>query len=486
MIVAGSNASRWSAWSPLVRRSQRDAEPRLPIKLAPCSNGEFAPAPAPPAVRQAARLARAACDDAARRLGMSRRDFLRTSMASAATLLAVGACSEGSSDHGEPSAGTFDLPSESTTEPDVATSFLGGEGQAVIDVQQHLLELDGVEGGFGSGFPQAGCGDGPACFDTGHWLDLVFARSDTTVAVLSAIPVLADPDPLSAEVMDAARRAADELCGDGRVLVQGHAQPNVGPLASALDAMRAEAERYDIAAWKSYTHVGDRWRLDDEMGEAFLALVEEIGPPIVCVHKGLGGDPADVGPAAAAHPEISFVAYHSGHEVDVVEGPWQPGSPNGGVDRLLESVRAAGVGAGANVYAELGSTWRNLMSDPDQAAHLLGKLIVALGPGNVLWGTDSIWYGSPQDQIEAFRAFEITAEAQERYGYGPLTPEVKAGILAGNAARLYGIDPAVVPCATTSADRQALRADPPTPDRLLGPTTAADARRVFQADHPWF
>jgi len=479
--VTGGAASgpRWSHWSPLVGRRHRDEEPGLPIKLAPCSNGEFAPLPPSTGVRQAVRQARAACDDAARRLGMSRRDFLRTSMASAATLLAIGACS---SDDGEPSAGTFDLPPESTTDPDVATSILGGDGAPVLDVQQHLLE----GGGFGGGFPQADCGDGPACFDTEHWLDLVFARSDTTMVVLSAIPVLGDPDPLSAEVMDAARRAADDLCGDGRVLVQGHAQPNVGPLGAALDAMRGEAERYDIAAWKSYTHVGDPWRLDDEVGEAFLALVEEIGPPIVCVHKGLGGDPADVGPAAATHRGISFVAYHSGYETDVEEGPWRPGAPNAGADRLLESVRAAGIGAGGNVFAELGSTWRRLMGDPGQAAHLLGKLIAALGPGNVLWGTDSIWYGSPQDQIEAFRAFEITAAAQERFGYTPLTAEVKAGILAGNAARLYGVDPAGVPCPTTSADRAALRADPPTADVLLGPRTAAAARRVFRADHPWF
>jgi len=314
----------------------------------------------------------------------------------------------------------------------------------------------------------------------------VFARSDTTMAVLSAIPVLGDPDPLSAEVMDAARRAADELCGDGRVLVQGHAQPNVGPLGAALDAMRAEAERYDLAAWKSYTHVGAPWRLDDETGQAFLALVEEIGPPIVCVHKGLGGDPADVGPAAAAHPDVSFVAYHSGYETGVAEGPYEPGAPNGGADRLLESVRGAGIGPAGNVYAELGTTWRSLMGDPDQAAHLLGKLIAALGPGNVLWGTDSIWYGSPQDQIEAFRTFAITVEAQERFGYAPLTPEMKAGILAGNAARLYGIAPAATACATSAADRAALRADPPSPDALLGPRTGAAARRLFAAEHPWF
>ena len=76
------------------------------------------------------------------------------------------------------------------------------------------------------------------------------------------------------------------------------------------------------------------------------------------------------------------------------------------------------------------------MADPDQAAHVLGKLLVAVGEDNILWGTDSIWYGSPQDQIQAFRAFEITAESREKFGYPALTPAVKAKILGQNAARL--------------------------------------------------
>ncbi|MFU8820929.1 MAG: hypothetical protein ACNA8G_05165 [Gammaproteobacteria bacterium] len=56
------------------------------------------------------------------------------------------------------------------------------------------------------------------------------------------------------------------------------------------------------------------------------------------------------------------------------------------------------------MYAELGSTWRFLMRDPDSAAHALGKLFRYVGEDNVLWGTDSICYGSPQDQIQTGRA----------------------------------------------------------------------------------
>ena len=69
----------------------------------------------------------------------------------------------------------------------------------------------------------------------------------------------------------------------------------------------------------------------------------------------------------------------------------------------------------------MGSTWFNLGRDLDSAGHVLGKLLTHLGPERILWGTDSIWYGSPQGQIDAFRAFEITPEAQERYGYPALT-----------------------------------------------------------------
>jgi hypothetical protein len=77
---------------------------------------------------------------------------------------------------------------------------------------------------------------------------------------------------------------------------------------------------------------------------------------------------------------------------------------------------------------------------PDEAAHTLGKLLAAVGPERILWGTDSIWYGSPQDQIEAFRAFTVTPEFQERFGYPALDAPAKRAILGANAARLHGLD----------------------------------------------
>ena len=115
------------------------------------------------------------------------------------------------------------------------------------------------------------------------------------------------------------------------------------------------------------------------------------------------------------------------------------------------------------------------MGKPDEAAHLLGKLLVHLGEDRILWGTDSIWYGSPQDQIQAFRAFEITPEFQERFGYPALTDERKAKILGLNAARLHGIEPVTVACPFTREQLQQAREDAALPFRTYGPRTAARA-----------
>ncbi len=66
-----------------------------------------------------------------------------------------------------------------------------------------------------------------------------------------------------------------------------------------------------------------------------------------------------------------------------------------------------------------------------------------MGHEHVLWGTDSVWYGSPQWQIEAFRRIEIPTDMQERHGFAPLGPAggaVKRAILGENTARLYGLE----------------------------------------------
>ena len=94
-----------------------------------------------------------------------------------------------------------------------------------------------------------------------------------------------------------------------------------------------------------------------------------------------------------------------------------------------------------NIYMELGSTFGQLVTtSPAVCAHLLNEIIGSFGADHVLWGTDSIWYGTPQWQIEAFRGFQIPEPLIEKHGYRPLTREVKEQIFGLNAARVFGID----------------------------------------------
>ena len=137
-----------------------------------------------------------------------------------------------------------------------------------------------------------------------------------------------------------------------------------------------------------------------------------------------------------------------------------------------------------NVYAELGSTWRGVMSDPDSAAHCLGKLLKYVGEDNVLWGTDSIWYGSPQDQIQAFRTFQIAPEFQERYGYPTITPDLRAKVFGLNATRPYNISADEV-LKRASRDNISTRrltyAESPDPHFLtFGPKTRREFNRLVR------
>jgi predicted TIM-barrel fold metal-dependent hydrolase len=485
---------------------RRGDDPGLPIKLGPCSNGEYEPVRLSPMLREFERRAREACEATARRLGMSRRQFLRSACGAATTLLVLDACSreEAKQADREPG-GSFDVPSTATTEPEAAAEVVGGE-EFVFDVQSHFLDYDinraAEEGGganFWRVFPQQSCGedDPRLCFSMEHYMQSMFLESDTSMAVLSALPVLADESPLSPEAMDETRRLALALCEDERILMHSLAAPNVGSIEAALAAMELVAGEHDIAAWKAYTHFapgGRPWRLDDgdpslpPVGEPFLAKAEELDIRIVCTHKGLGPDPAsspvDIGPAAARHPEISFVAYHSGYESQQREGPYDEADDRG-INRLITSMRKAGVGANENAYAELGSTWWLVMRDPDQAAHVIGKLLMHVGEDNVLWGTDSIWYGSPQDQIQAFRAFQISEELQERFGYSALTDGVKRKVLGLNAARLYDVDPAAAPCRFTRGELEQIRQELPGDHEVLGPRTTSELRAVLAHQRGW-
>jgi hypothetical protein len=70
----------------------------------------------------------------------------------------------------------------------------------------------------------------------------------------------------------------------------------------------------------------------------------------------------------------------------------------------------------------------------------MGKNIKHYGADHVIWGTDCLWWGSPQWCIDAFKRVQSSDELCEKFGYKKITKEDKAKIFGLNAAKVYGFD----------------------------------------------
>jgi len=90
-----------------------------------------------------------------------------------------------------------------------------------------------------------------------------------------------------------------------------------------------------------------------------------------------------------------------------------------------------------NVYGDLGQIFARAPWPTAVCAAMMGQLVRGLGADHVVWGSDAIWTGSPQWQIEALRRLEIPDDMQKKYGLKPLGPAdgpVKNAIFGENSA----------------------------------------------------
>ncbi len=429
---------------------------RLPIKLDSTSNGEFEPVPLAAVNRAGNRLAHEAASANAKRSGMSRRDFLVSACGAASALIAFNAANAAAKRRG----GFFELESEAALDPQLAQARVGGKGEFIFDVQGHFVDPTGawVKTAPADAFkwsPKAACGRAAqpgersylACLGAEEFVKDVFLDSDTDMMVLSFVPSRRDAEPLTIQAADAVRRIVDRMEGSHRLMIHGRVNPNQ---PGDLEAMEELKERWKVSAWKTYTQWGldgKGFFLSDDVGTRFIEKARALSVKVICVHKGLPfgkqsyehSQCSDIGVVAKRFPDVSFLVYHSGFVTGVPERAFTGRGASDGIDTLIRSLVENDVKPNSNVYAELGSTWRFLMRNPESAAHAVAKLIKYCGENNVLWGTDSIWYGSPQDQIQAFRTFQIAAELRARYGYPEITPALRAKIFGLNAARVYAI-----------------------------------------------
>src|SRR6056297_1875293 len=111
---------------------------RLPIKIDSASNGEYSPIPLSKKEKAANRQAHRDADFYSKKLGQSRRQFLKSSCGAAATLLAFNHVWAGFGARG----GSFGIPEAAAVESEVAGAVLGGD-EIIIDMQTHCVDPSG-------------------------------------------------------------------------------------------------------------------------------------------------------------------------------------------------------------------------------------------------------------------------------------------------------------------------------------------------------
>lgn len=479
------------------RRRTDDPGPILPLVPGPVSNGEFVPrAPSARDLAIAEETLRRA-ELAAGRLGIDRRRFLQTAGGVAVMLSVVNLAGCGSSRRGAtpPTGGRYHVPTP--TDVPACRSALGSQGEFIFDGHTHFVVPDGpwVQNAPETvklvlGMLPSGCSESNPlnCVNQASYVQDIFMGSDTTVALLSDVP---SSGPSTTALPFGNAEATQELVaqlsygGASRLLLHDVLAPNFGPLGPQLEDMSSKVATGRVAAFKVYTAWGPNghgFSLEDpSIGLPVIQHAHELGVKVFCGHKGLPlmnfdashNSPRDMVAVSRQFPDTQFVVFHGGWDPNHAEGPYDPANSAVGIDSLLKALDDYQVPPNSNVWADLGTVWRVVLSEPDQAAHVLGKLMKRLGEDRILWGTDAIWYGSPQPQIMAFRAFQITPQFQETYGYPELTDERKRKILGLNGSELFGLDTGALRCVLE--DDPISRAKPEHYDLV----------RSGAVDHPW-
>ena len=463
--------------------------PRLPLVLQRRSNDEYTPQPHHPLNLPVVARIRAEGPDNAARLSMSLSDYWSSRQGTAAALRALDEAWGG---------GFYNVPPEAALDRDAADGRLGGD-QLVIDVQTHFTadramfaeELpkaffgmaETVSGDLFKGLDKLVTTQAQALYSLAEFLRCIYGESETDIAVLTSAPASqgnTKTNMLDNPEMFGTRQLIERLSGTGRLINHCVVTPNV---PGDIEMMDVGAIGVGPAGWKVYTMFGQQaegfmnwdappWMLDDERsGQPFLRRAQETGVRVVCAHKGLtfGPDTSWDGPSFAQgrRPGSQSLPRHqlphlplrlrspAGrrggrplHRGDSPQGFQPPDhEPEGRRHRArLQRLRGDRV---------------HLVPDhahPREAAHVMGKLLAALGEDNIVWGTDCIWYGSPQPLLDAFRLLQIPEEYCQRYGYPQLTAQAKEKILGLNAARIYGIDPAQAKAAARNDDLAWLKA----------------------------
>ena len=455
-----------------------------PIPVQFVSSDEFMPSPQTPKQREFEARVKEIGTQLAKKNDMSRRAFFKTAGGMAAAFVAM---NETYAKAGSP---IYEVLKGEAQNLDVAQARADGlKNQFVMDMHTHFLR-EGTpirtfvaqrEAVGKAGWNPLLVGKPQTIEDLmfPNYFKEIFLDSDTKVACISGSY---SEDPkfsfLTNEMKFDAREKINKEAGTRRMFSHAIFTPGWD---GWLDRFDQENEKLKPDSWKGYT-IGDNtnkhlakhpFRLDDQkiMYPFYEKLIKTMakypdrpGLKNVCIHKGLFPPSVerqfphlvgycnvnDVGQAAKDWPQLNFVIYHSAYRW--VAGPggtaanaWDQLQRTGRVDWVTDLAHIPSQYGVNNVYADLGQIFAHSnMAEPRVAAYMLGVMIAGMGADHVVWGTDSLWTGAPQWQIEALRRMEIPEDIQKTYGLKPMGPAngpVKTAILGQNNARLYGFSP---------------------------------------------
>jgi len=460
-----------------IRKALRDRKKGVdsPVPTQVVSNEEFIPRPQSQQQKRVEYEIGVMADENSRKLGMDRRRFMGSTMGLATCFLAAnkvwGNC--------------WDVDPAEAFEPDAYQEKWPKGEYFVMDVQTHFTNgwaLNFRNDPFmrNMGFDLK---DDKESYSFRQFLKEIFFDSETDAIVISGVPGRENQKDdagnalegkargggiLPSWLMAQSRDQINQFSGSTRALSQGNLAPNhywdkvanKMDKAALIEQMERELNQYKIASWKWYCHSdpgrsGHGFQLDDDDAAFFIEESRKRGMKTFSVHKGysyqsriLGhlANPKDVEKAALKNPDINFIIYHSA----IQHGPnepdwekandWDPTTGDFAWHNILMDIKRRNPQI-KNVYPEIGSFFNVLsLVNPVMAMHGMGKNIKYYGVDHVIWGTDCLWWGSPQWAIDAFKRFQISDELCEKFGYKKLTKADKAKIFGQNAAGLYKLD----------------------------------------------
>ena len=447
---------------------------RSPIPTQSVSSDEFMPAPQTPKQREFELRIKAIGAEISKKHGLSRRRFFQGAAGMAAAFVAM-----------NDTFGPMYMVSRAEAQtPEMANARAAGlKGQFIMDMHTHFLRDDTRLEGFVRGREAVGkAGWNPTLAGKPQTIDdLKFANyfkeiyldSDTKVALISGS---GSEDPrdwfLTNEMKARARSEVNTKARAKRMFSHAIFMPG---MPGWLDKVDHDLETLKPDSFKGYT-VGDNtnkhlakhpWHLDDEkLLYPFyekLAKASKAQPSLanVCVHKGLFpprtsaqypdlekyADVRDVAKAAKDWPQLNFIIYHSAFRFTggAQSLGWEQFEKTGRIDWVTDLAEIPQKYGVKNVYGDLGQIFaQSTVADPRLCAAMMGQLVKGLGADHIVWGSDAVWTGAPQWQIEALRRLEIPEEMQRKYGFAPLgAPDgaVKNAIFGDNSARLYQFTP---------------------------------------------